>query len=723
MNEPESGASTYSYGYSGTAGLGLTVTRVRPQANQTGSAQTTTTSQYDALGRLVSVNYTDGTPNRAYYYDTNIYWSQIGGNLKGRLATTGGGTGATWNGSSIGYDVMGRVNQMWQCGPATCGTGYQAARPLSFAYDWVGNLTQVTDNVSGTITYGRSIAGEVTSITNGTYTNLPYNPPNLVSNVVNGPYGPISYTLGNGLNIYRTYDTLTRPAAAFVCNGPAANSCSGGTQVYGTFGQWKGTQLQYLSDTLLNQQITYGYGDGFNRLTARTVTSGTVNNYTYGYDRYGNRTSQTALQSGYNFLPTINAANNHITTSGYAYDAAGNMTNDTVHSYTYDAEGNITKVDGGSTASYVYDVFNHRVHVQTASATTEYVYDLAGRRISSWQSPNNYGNEGRIYWDGQQVAYRSTDGTTYFDHQDTLGTERMRTNYAGAVGSSYKSLPWGDGYTATVNSSGADQDNNHFADLDRDSESGTEHALWRNYASAQGRWLGPDSYLGSYDITNPQSMNRYTYALNNPTSFVDPSGLDPQCSSFDPVTGSFQCDSYYPVNPDPCTLFGGCGGIIPWPCLEFGCGWPGIPPSTWNPATPGEGIAVGDNGPLHLARRSKGPKSSKQKLCEDNLFGVAIVQGIGSALGVGVPGSDPAGDVASAAKSATSSPAFRATAGVIATQLGSTLLTRAGAVRLGALITEEFVPGLGWAASAYIGYSAVRDAMSYYDDNVASCSE
>jgi hypothetical protein len=111
-------------------------------------------------------------------------------------------------------------------------------------------------------------------------------------------------------------------------------------------------------------------------------------------------------------------------------------------------------------------VFNHRIHVQTASATTEFIYDYAGRRVSSWLSPNNTGNEGRIYWDGQQFAYRSTDGTTYFDHQDVLGTERMRSNYVGSEGSSYVSLPWGDGYTATVNSSGADQDNANFADLD-----------------------------------------------------------------------------------------------------------------------------------------------------------------------------------------------------------------------------------------------------------------
>jgi len=241
------------------------------------------------------------------------------------------------------------------------------------------------------------------------------------------------------------------------------------------------------------------------------------------------------------------------------------MTSDTVHSYTYDAEGNITKVDVGNTAQYVYDAFNRRIHVQTASATTEFIYDYAGRRISSWLSPNNYGNEGRIYWDGQQIAYRSADGTTYFDHQDTLGTERMRTNYGGSVGSTYVSLPWGDGYTATVNSSGADQDNNHFAGLERDAESGTEHAQFRNYASAQGRWLAPDSYLGSYDVTNPQSMNRYVYVLNNPTSLVDPSGLEDEqaCGSDEDCVGSgdgsgedgggaFAGGNDIPVNPgDP----------------------------------------------------------------------------------------------------------------------------------------------------------------------------
>ena len=42
----------------------------------------------------------------------------------------------------------------------------------------------------------------------------------------------------------------------------------------------------------------------------------------------------------------------------------------------------------------------------------------------------------------------------------------------------------------------------------------------------QGRFLPPDPYDGSYDASNPQSMNRYVYALNNPLSNVDPTGRD-----------------------------------------------------------------------------------------------------------------------------------------------------------------------------------------------------
>ncbi len=46
---------------------------------------------------------------------------------------------------------------------------------------------------------------------------------------------------------------------------------------------------------------------------------------------------------------------------------------------------------------------------------------------------------------------------------------------------------------------------------------------FRYYVSNQGRWLTPDPLAG--DITNPQSLNRYAYVLNNPTTLIDPLGL------------------------------------------------------------------------------------------------------------------------------------------------------------------------------------------------------
>ena len=204
---------------------------------------------------MVSISYSDGfTPGKGFAYDVNTLWSQTGTNLKGRLAVTASGSGSTANGSLFSYDAMGRVINLWQCAPSTCGTSNQAGRPLSFTYDWAGNQTGESDAVSGSIAYTRSIAGEVTSITNQTYQNLPQNPPNLVSSVVNGPDGPVSYTLGNGLNVLDGYDTLGRLTGRWVCRGPATMDCSGGTQIYGTGGPWKGTRMLYQSDTVLNQR-------------------------------------------------------------------------------------------------------------------------------------------------------------------------------------------------------------------------------------------------------------------------------------------------------------------------------------------------------------------------------------------------------------------------------------------------------------------------------------
>jgi RHS repeat-associated protein len=153
-------------------------------------------------------------------------------------------------------------------------------------------------------------------------------------------------------------------------------------------------------------------------------------------------------------------------------------------------------------------------------------------------------------------------GNTYFEHQDITGTERVRTDYTGATAVSYYSLPWGDGYSATTPEGQSNQDNLHFATLDQDAESGTSHATFRQASTTLGRWMSPDPYSGNYDATNPQSMNRYSYVLNNPLAYVDPDG----------TTGVCDGDGNNCYAPDDCSQgcvdqygniwYGGNGGPI-----------------------------------------------------------------------------------------------------------------------------------------------------------------
>ena len=371
------------------------------------------------------------------------------------------------------------------------------------------------------------------------------------------------------------------------------------------------------------------------------------------YDSFGDRTQSnfqtTACSSSNPATATYSAANRVIWTTvnsasnGSNYDASDNMTNDGIHAYAYDAEGNLIEeatVGGTAVGIYVYDALNRRVSAQTSSGTNEYVYDYAGRRTSTWLNPSSgnvgTGTEGRIYWDGRQFAYRAWDGTTYFEHQDVLGTERMRTNYQGTVEASFFSLPWGDESNQTVGGSGPDLDNYSFAGLELDIN--TFHAQFRNYSMALGRWWSPDPYSGSYDLTNPQSLNRYAYVLNNPLSFIDPSGLDPVCTT-DPQTGLLECTSYYngggnQCDQNPLECYGGGSGG------NGLCMWFGYCPGTQNntgggsaPPKPAPSSAPTVAGPSSSVCTAAGAVAGASA---GALIGGGIGEGAGALVGGGV---------------------------------------------------------------------------------------
>ena len=280
----------------------------------------------------------------------------------------------------------------------------------------------------------------------------------------------------------------------------------------------------------VNGNWAYAY-DPFNRLTCSNLNNGTCASptsghvtYTYNYDRFGNRWQQNGPNSMMLTFTGNNpgSPNNNNRMDGYSYDAAGNLLNDGVHSYTYDAENRVTQVDAGATATYVYDANGRRVR-KTASASVDYLYDISGHQVAEVNSSGGW-NRGEIYAGSTHLAAYN-NGTTYFTHRDWLGTERVRSNISGAACDTISSGPFGDGQT--ISGSCGDPTPMHFTGKERDSESGLDNFGARYNSSSMGRFMSPDPIVVTKRrLTDPQRLNLYAYARNNPLRYTDPKGLD-----------------------------------------------------------------------------------------------------------------------------------------------------------------------------------------------------
>jgi RHS repeat-associated protein len=62
-----------------------------------------------------------------------------------------------------------------------------------------------------------------------------------------------------------------------------------------------------------------------------------------------------------------------------------------------------------------------------------------------------------------------------------------------------------------------------FTQKERDIETGLDYFGARYYSSVQGRFTGVD--IAGPNLSNPQSLNKYAYTLNNPLRYIDRSGL------------------------------------------------------------------------------------------------------------------------------------------------------------------------------------------------------
>ena len=266
----------------------------------------------------------------------------------------------------------------------------------------------------------------------------------------------------------------------------------------------------------------YSY-DSLYRLSTALTTGST--NYpqwglSWGYDRYGNRLNQTLTAgSGYSGSVTVDATTNRIvqtTGTTYAYDANGNMTSDNLNTIVYDAENHSVSSSGSlGSGTYTYDGNGLRVKKVSGSTTTVYIF--SGSKViaeyDNGAAPSAPSRE-YVYGGSALLAKIDSTGTKYY-HQDHL-SNRLVTSSTGATVAQMGHYPYGESWYNASN------DKLVFTSYERDAESGKDYAIARNYVSRLGRFASPDKLSGS--VANPQSLNRYSYVLNNPGNLVDPSG-------------------------------------------------------------------------------------------------------------------------------------------------------------------------------------------------------
>jgi len=506
--------------------------------NMSGGAGPTYTTVYDSGTAAITVNghadsYSWGSGATAGSIASGLA-SAINGDGSATVTASASGsvisvtTKATGTGTGYSLSASTTFNSSYFASSSfsliPSGSALTSGSNATYTYD-TGTASIVVNETSSSASYGQDDNG--TTIAAALASAVNSNSPSVTATASGNVVTLASKTGG-------AYTDFSLSASATSSDGfspssfslaPSGSTMTGGTGsvVYSVSVLYEPDGDVMSDDDLTNGNWSYTYDD-FNRLN--TAVSNTGLGCSETYDRYGNRLQQNTYE-GSCFTPqyTSSGNNNHI--DQFGYDAAGDVTNDGNYTYTYDAEGRIATVDGGNVATYIYDAEGRRIRKISSVDAEDDVYDLSGHVISalSTTSPVIW-QRGELYAGGSHVA-TYMDGTTYFAHADWLGTDRVRSEVNGAIdpGSEWTSYPFGEG-SLNPNPSPL-----HFTGKERDTESGNDYFGARYYASSMGRFLSPDWSDGPDTIPyasygDPQTLNLYGYARNNPLRNIDPDGHD-----------------------------------------------------------------------------------------------------------------------------------------------------------------------------------------------------
>lgn len=507
VNAPETNglATTYLYdtgdaSCSSYASSGDLVERKDP-------AGKVTCYQYDQLHRATSVSYSDGTHSITLYYDQSSYNGLTISNGKGRRTGMSDGSGQT----AWGYDPMGRVTKQEK-------TIAGVTKTLSYSYNYDGSLASMTYPDSRAVNYTYSNAQRPLSAID------PSGPINYATSATYWPQGSLDSAVHgqvsggfNGITETWNYndDLEATSVNASSTAGTALNLTYNYTLPAGNDGTVAG--INNGKDANRNEAMTY---DPLMRLLS-AQTAGSSGQDCWGLnfgssgladDAVGNLLSMSVSKcSGPSLSVSVNG-NNQITNTGFSYDADGDATADGQYTYSYNAE---TQITSGNGVNYTYDGNGLRVE---KSSGTLYWRSPSGTVV---EETNTSGSMQRdyIFFAGRRIAWRDSSGNVFYYFEDTLGSTRTVTNATGTTCFDADYYPYGQENDYNTSCSPTYK----FTGYEYDSETGNYYAYGRYYSSRLGRFMTTDPLGG--DVGNPQSLNRYTYTNNNPTSLVDPVGL------------------------------------------------------------------------------------------------------------------------------------------------------------------------------------------------------
>lgn len=505
---PEGG--TISYQYDGNGNL--------TQKTDSRVPAVTTTFVYDALNRVTNRSYSDGTPGVAYSYDAAGVT-----NSKGRLTSVSSSVSSY---SYTSYDAMGRVLGSMQ---TTDGQAY----PMSYSYDLAGNMISQTYPSGRVAASEYDAAGRLAGVKNQS-SGLYYagaaatDATNRLQYTAHGATSQMR--LGNGLWEHTNFNSRLQPTQIGLGTASTNSSVLQLDYGYGTTSNNGNVLSQTISILGLTLSQTYSY-DQLNRLEIANEGGGASWKQRFLYDRYGNRRIDADPANTSPGLvgpnPVLSEINNRIVAQAgeqYLYDAAGNLTRDREgQTFAFDGENKMTSFNGGASqggADYSYDGDGRRVKKVAGGPTivsTVFVYNVAGQLVAEYSDASSTG----------------PGGTSYLT-SDTLGTPRVITGTNQGVKARHDYLPFGEELLASTGgrttAQGYVEDNlrQKYTSKERDVETGLDYFGERYYSSTVGRFTTVDPLGASARLSNPQSMNRYVFVLNNPLRYVDPDGLKDQ---------------------------------------------------------------------------------------------------------------------------------------------------------------------------------------------------